>query len=539
MAVPAATQPTMTRTLANCLGPLLVALALLVATGGEVRAHAVLIDAQPEDGASLDAPPDVIELRFSEPVAPIAVRLIAQDGRAVPDLTVEAMGETVRVRAPEPLPPGGYFLSYRVTSLDAHAVGATLRFGIGAPAPGAAEQGGGDAGWPWLAAATRWLVYVAALGAAGAALFGALLAPPAALAPRVARLATALALAAFPLLLLRLGVAGLDLAGLPLAALASLEPWQVASATSLAPASALTALGLAAIAAARRLPAWAPALGAAAVAGGFALTGHAASAMPRLLTAPALWLHVLCAGFWLGALVPLLWSLRLPAREAGAVLARFSTLAMAAVTVLAVAGGVLAWIQLDGDLAAFATTAYGQRLLLKLALVAGLLALAVVNRLVFSPGVAAGRPSSASALRRSLAADLVLALGVLAVTATFPFSPPPRALAETEAGVTVLASGTQGQALLTLIPGRIGPNRLQAGIADRDGAPVLAREASVAWSLPEAGIEPVRGTAAMPLPGGAVADGILLPQAGRWRLRLDLLVDDFTKLTYEGEIDVR
>ena len=539
MAVPAATQPTMTRTLAHCLGSLLVALALLAATGGDVRAHAVLIEAQPADGASLDAPPDALELRFSEPVSPIAVRLIAQDGRAVPDLTVEAIEETVRVRLPAPLAQGGYFLSYRVTSLDAHAVGATLRFGVGAPPPGAAAPAAGEGGAPWLAAATRWLVYVAVLGAAGAALFGALLAPPAPLAGRVAKLATVLALVALPFLLLRLGVAGVDLAGLPLSALASAQPWQVASATSLAPASALTALGLAAIAAARRLPAWAPALGAAAVAGGFALTGHAASAMPRLLTGPALWLHVLCAGFWLGALLPLLWSLRLPPRDAGAVLARFSTVAMAAVAILAVAGGVLAWVQLGGDLVALWTTAYGQRLLLKLALVAGLLALAVVNRFVLAPGVAAGRPAAASALRRSLAADVALGLAVLAVTATFPFSPPPRALAEPEPGVTILASGAQGQALLTLIPGHLGANRLQAGVADRDGAPVLAREASLAWSLPEGGIEPVRAAATMPLPGVVIAEGVQLPQAGRWRLRLDLLVDDFTKLTYEGEIDVR
>ena len=42
-----------------------------------------------------------------------------------------------------------------------------------------------------------------------------------------------------------------------------------------------------------------------------------------------------------------------------------------------------------------------------------------------------------------------------------------------------------------------------------------------------------------PLPGVVVADGVLVPRAGRWRLRLDLLIDDFTKLTYEGDIDLR
>ena len=58
----------------------------------------------------------------------------------------------------------------------------------------------------------------------------------------------------------------------------------------------------------------------------------------------------------------------------------------------------------------------------------------------------------------------------------------------------------------------------------------------MAMALPEAGIEPGRHAAAMPRPGVYVAEGLALPRAGRWRLRLDLLVDDFTKLTFEGEI---
>ena len=125
------------------------------------------------------------------------------------------------------------------------------------------------------------------------------------------------------------------------------------------------------------------------------------------------------------------------------------------------------------------------------------------------------------------------------MTATFPFSPPPRATNQPPEGVTVVASGRAGQATLTLIPGRVGANRLEAGAADRDGTPLVAREATIAWSLPAAGIEAIRVNASQPLPGVIVADDILLPRPGRWRLRLDLLIDDFTKLTYEGEIDVR
>ncbi len=247
----------------------------------------------------------------------------------------------------------------------------------------------------------------------------------------------------------------------------------------------------------------------------------------------------MCVAFWLGSLLPLLWSLSLADHQAAVVLRRFSRFALAAVALLVAAGGALAWVQLGGDVATIAESAYGQRLLAKLALVAGLLALAMVNRFWLTPAIAAGHPHAPGRLRRTLGIDLVLAAAVLAVTATFPFSPPPRATNQPAEGVTVVASGRTGQATLTLIPGRVGENRLEAGAADRDGTPVIAREATVAWSLPAAGIEPIRTSASQPLPGVIVADDILLPRPGRWRLRLDLLIDDFTKLTYEGEIDVR
>ena len=95
-----------------------------------------------------------------------------------------------------------------------------------------------------------------------------------------------------------------------------------------------------------------------------------------------------------------------------------------------------------------------------------------------------------------------------------------------------------GQATLTVLPGRTGTNRLEAWVTDANGAPVSAREGTVSWSLPAAGIERSRLPVALPAPGVATAAGLVLPRGGRWLLRLDLLIDDFTKLTFEGRIDV-
>ena len=340
------------------------------------------------DGGSVDTPPATVELEFNEPVEPVTVRLLDRQGHEVPEITVQAQGNTVVVRPRDPLPPGGYFISYRVTSLDAHAVGGTLRFGIGEPAPGASAVTSTSVG-SYLGILARWLFYATALGAAGTAMFVSFVGPPPLVERRVLRLAARLAAVAVAAEALRLGVAGLDLGGLPLVALLTSGPWTIAASTSLGVASALATVGLVILALARSSNRLLPAA-ALLVAASFALTGHAASASPRWLTGPAVALHVLCAAFWLGAFVPLLWSLGGERRHLTLVLRRFSVRAMVAVGAVILTGGVLAWIQLGGSLSAATSTAYGWRLLLKLALVALLLGLALVNRLVLTPAVATG-----------------------------------------------------------------------------------------------------------------------------------------------------
>jgi copper transport protein len=320
-----------------------------------------------------------------------------------------------------------------------------------------------------------------------------------------------------------------------LTALLTSGPWTIASGTTLGAASALATAGLVILVLARNSARLLP-VGTLLVAASFALTGHAASAPPRWLTGPALGLHVLCAAFWFGAFVPLLWSLGGERGQLILVMHRFSVRAMVAVGALILTGATLAW---RGSLSAATSTAYGWRLLLKLALVALLLGLALVNRLVLTPAVPSGAGRGVAGLRRTLIADIALALAVLAVTATFPLSPPPRAAAAVEVGVTVVASSRGGQATITLLPGRVGANRVEATVVDRDGLPIVARSAELIWSMPEGGFEPLHIAAALPLPGVATGGPMTMPKPGRWRLRLDLLVDDFTKLTFEGAIDLR
>jgi copper transport protein len=523
----------------------LALLLLLALAPAPLAAHAVLVEAQPGDGVRLEQPPAVLRLRFNEPVTPVAVRLLDARGAEIPGVRVEPEGATILVRPPAPLARGAYLLSYRVTSLDAHPVGATLRFGVGAdPAAGIGDGEDQGRATGWIGVAARWLAYLTALGSAGLALFLLLVQPPAPVADRARLWLARLAAAGLAAVALRLGVGGLALTGLPPLALASAAPWLAAAGTTLGGAALVAGLGLALLAAAPGR-AWACAGGALLVGLSLALTGHAATAQPRWLTGPALMLHGLCGAFWLGSFAPLLRGVRvLPAGAAHAMLRRFSAVAAVAVGALVLAGLALAWIQLEGRATGLWQTAYGLRLAGKLVLVACLLALAALNRLVLAPGMAQGDPWARRGLRRTLAADLALGLGVLAVTASFPLDPPPRALPAAgkaqaeEAGVSIVATAQGRQAVLSLLPGRTGANRLEAWVTDAGGAPVAAQEASLRLALPEAGIEPARFPATMPRPGAYAAEGVVLPRAGRWRLRLDLLVDDFTRLTFTGEIAV-
>ena len=521
---------------------LLVTLSCLLAPPPDpAAAHAVLLEAQPADGARLERPPAEIVLRFSEPIVPVAIKLLDTRGAEIAGLSVERGDQTIVIRPHHALGQGAYLLSYRVTSVDSHPIGAALRFGIGVDPRTFAPTIAADPLTSYAGVVARWLFYVTALGAAGLALFGSAVRPPGPTAGRARRLGFGMALTAVAAALLRSGIGALELTGLSPRALATAEPWAAVAGTSLAQAMAVAILGLTLLAVSlSRGPRWIGLSGALVVAGSFALTGHAATASPGWLIAPALAVHVACGAFWLGSLVPLLWSLALPPDQAHAVLRRFSAVATAVIGALLLAGALLAWIQLGGDPGALWRTDYGWRLMGKLALVAGLLGLAAMNRWRLTPAVARNDACARRALRRALGADIALGLGVLAVTATFPLDAPPRTAAAREAAttapVTVLVTSRHGRAEITVSPGRRGVNRIEAVVTDASGALLTAQEASVEVAAPEAGIEAARTVAVMLGPGHYVAHGLALPLSGRWHLRLDLLVDDFTKLRFEGEV---
>lgn len=516
---------------------LLAVLALWSVLAGPAAAHAVLLDTAPADGAALEHAPAEVTLTFNEPVTPVALTLLDAAGRRLTaGSDVGAHNTRLTLRLPPDLPNGGYVASYRVTSVDGHPVAGAILFTVGTEAALATmpDLEAGEAGWTVAAAALQALQIAANLVAIGGLLFRWLVHP----LPR-GRLIPAAALTAALAACAGLGVAAVRLTGSGGAGLLDPAVWRVGLASSRGPSAVLLglALALACFGGRRSTP-----VAAVLAAASFMATGHAATASPAWLTAPALGLHSLCAAVWLGALAPLRALLRHDPAGAVDPVRRFSRLAGPALALLLLSGGTLAVVQLAAP-DALLDTAYGRILLSKLAAVAGLLGLVLWNKRWLTPRL----PGAAGALRGAILQEFGLFAGVLAATAALSETPPPRTLAELDAhahhaematGITVAIVVGHRQALLTLEPERTGGNRLVATLTDAGGAAVEPIEVIAAMANPEAGVEPITRPLRRVAPGHWQADDCPLPLPGRWHIELKVLVTDFETTSLSTIIDI-
>jgi putative copper resistance protein D len=148
--------------------------------------------------------------------------------------------------------------------------------------------------------------------------------------------------------------------------------------------------------------------------------GHAGAELHRAavshLTADAV--HLIAAGLWLGALLPLLLLLRgtTETNQQYEAVKRFSTLGVICVAAL-LPSGIVNTYYLVGSVPALMGTSYGQILLLKLVLVLTMLVLASVNRWQFVPRLAIHDRKAASQIARNAAIEVWLGVGVIAIVA--------------------------------------------------------------------------------------------------------------------------
>lgn len=494
-------------------------------------AHAVLQSTEPTDRQVLRAAPAAIALTFNEPVTPISAQVIDSDGRVIAREAMSADG-ALRIPLPPGLADGTYVASWRVTSLDSHPIAGSLVFAIGPPpASWSDAMTEPDEGWRISFLVARAALSMALLLASGGALSLLLVRPAPSLHPLLARLAWA----AIGLALLALGIQGGLLKGGHVTDLLRWSIWQLGISTTRGTSAAVAILGLAVLLIGLRRNLRLLLLAGSLIAiSSVAVTGHTGTASPRWLAAPMLALHAALAAFWIGSLIPLLDGLE-KRKETKQLVARFSRLTMFAVPILVFCGVGLVFrhVATSEDLTG---SRYGTVLLVKVTLVAGLIAMAAANKWILTPRL----PRSSAALATMIRAELGLGLVILAVTALLSQTPPPaseHAHVHDPAHLHGMAARMESGghvAEIEITPAAAGRNLI---VVRLDLAPD-PKEVAIELSNPDAGIEPIRRPMAYDN-GAYVLEGPELAVSGAWTIRLDVLVTDFDKATFETEIPVR
>ncbi|HLU96955.1 MAG TPA: copper resistance CopC family protein [Thermobifida alba] len=134
---------------------LLLALALSVGLAPAAQAHNTLVSSSPEDGATLDAPPEEVVLTFNANVMEggNGIVVTGPDGTDHADGEVVIDGVTASVGLTPLTQPGEYTVEYRIISADGHPLSDSLSFTLDESAvpepaesesPSAAEQPGED-----------------------------------------------------------------------------------------------------------------------------------------------------------------------------------------------------------------------------------------------------------------------------------------------------------------------------------------------------------------------------------------------------------
>ena len=125
------------------------------------------------------------------------------------------------------------------------------------------------------------------------------------------------------------------------------------------------------------------------------------------------------------------------------------------------------------------------------------------------------------------------------VAATWRFTPPPRALVLAAAQpVSIDIHADKAMADIAVTPGRAGPVEISAIILAPDFTAITPKEVTFVLSNPQAGIEPMRRKATLQADGVWRASDVVMPIAGQWHLRVDILVSDFELVRLQDTVEI-
>ncbi|MGC4971672.1 copper resistance CopC/CopD family protein [Streptomyces sp. DT199] len=349
----------------------------------------------------------------------------------------------------------------------------------------------------------------------------------------------------------------------------------------------------------------------------WAAAEHASAGLQVPVAIPVAVLHLLAMAMWLGGLITLaliLWRTPADTTVPASAVTRFSQLAFAAVLVLTATGVYQSWRQV-GSLTDLSSTEYGRILCLKVAAVVLVLtaakfsrqwavqpvhetqsardtpAVAAPQRVRVSQTVGAGSstgegsfPDAGSAepdsdeqssagdtvgsseqthslpeqrrrgLRRSVAAEAVLGVIVLAITTVLTGTPPSRAAAQDGAAV----AGTQqpapaavatipfdagtpngyGKVQITFLSGQVGDNRVEVLVFGADSGIIAVPEVRLTLTQRAQGIGPLDAKLT-DRNGYWATDNLRLPIPGTWTLGVTVRISDVDQATVSKNVTIR
>ena len=294
---------------------------------------------------------------------------------------------------------------------------------------------------------------------------------------------------------------------------------------------------------------------AAAFAGTFAWSGHAAGGLggEAIIHPAADVLHLIAASAWVGALLPLIVLFAAAgADDASLAMAqtattRFSILGVVSVGTLLVTG-IVNTFYLAGSVSALLHTDYGRLLLIKIALFLAMVAIAAVNRFRLTPqlvqraSIAASR-DALRRLRRNAAIEALAGVIVIAIVATLgTMAPAIHAAHQHPTYGAVPGDATfvhihlvEGMADVTIRPGRTGRARATIRLWNEDFEALNARQVSLTLTAPTAAVGNAH-PARQGRDGAWQVDGIELSEPGNWTVRVDVALDQTKRLTLTAPI---
>ena len=535
------------------VGALALVLVAVLAPARAASAHADLIATDPADGAIVKEAPEALTLQFTEDVSlrPDGVRVLDASGDRVDSGAASAKGTEVTVPLGATIADGTYVVAWRAVSADGHPIRGSYSFSVGQEsivADGVANGAfgsGNDRAYEVIDAIARALAYLGVLGASGYVLVGGALKRRGDPSP-VGRPTTIAACIALVAMVLQVPLQGALATGRGVTSITDASVLALSIADGMGWAALVTTLGLLAMIITAGLP-WEGAarrvglIGAAIAPVGFVLSGHTRTMSPAVVAYLADLAHVAAAAVWFGGLIAVIVAVRrrrtdedpLGAAEA---IARFSGWAAITASVLIAAGFVLSWIEV-GSLSALTTTLYGRLLLVKMGLVAVVLATAAWNRFRLVPRVAAASledpaiddARSWSTLLRLIRFEVVLLVLILCLTAVLSNVTPAKDSVDT-GPVTVSAPLGEGTVDVTIDPAKAGRNDIHLYLFDADGRPDdQYSDASIELTLPSQGIGPFEREPVEVGNGHFQVVATDLPLGGTWSLTLTVKPDRFTE----------